>query len=142
MVVELARIGRRWTEAVNTIRAAPQFDGVRFRSLAESESTWARYLEAEEDSPDRFIGELLLQVAAWAAAQELASISRRTRRPDWTAQASARGSTLGRPWAGSEALRQLAAQQRLGGASYGEIATNLNSARSTVRRWLRNAGVP
>ena len=59
VVVELARIGRRWTEAVNTIRQLCG-EGVRFRSLAEGESTWARYLEADEDSPDRFVGELLL----------------------------------------------------------------------------------
>ena len=70
VVVELARIGHRWTEAVNTIRHLCG-EGVRFRSLAEGESTWACYLEADEDSPERFVGELLLQVAAWAAAQEL-----------------------------------------------------------------------
>ena len=29
--------------------------------------------------PDRFVGELLLQVAAWAAAQELEAIRRRTK---------------------------------------------------------------
>ena len=137
VVVELARIGRRWTEAVNTIRRL-RGEGVRFRSLAEGESTWMRYLEANEDSPDRFVGELLLQVAAWAAAQELEAIRRRN-------EGGARprtGKTLGRPWAGPEALRQLAAQQRLGGASYGEIARNLNVGRSTVRSWLRRAGVP
>ena len=50
VVVELARIGRRWTEAVNTIRQL-RGEGVRFRSLAEGESTWARYLEADEDQP-------------------------------------------------------------------------------------------
>ena len=57
-------------------------------------------------------------------------------------RARAEGKTLGRPWAGPDALRQLAAQQRLGGASYGEIAKNLNVGRSTVRSWLRRAGVP
>ena len=49
---------------------------------------------------------------------------------------------VGRPWAGPEALRQLAAQQRLGGASYGEIAKSLDVGRSTVRSWLRRAVVP
>ena len=99
-----------------------------------------RYLEADEDSPDRFVGELLLQVAAWAAAQELEAIRRRTKAG--LDRARAEGKTLGRPWAGPEALRQLAAQQRLGGASYGEIAKSLNVGRSTVRSWLRRAGVP
>ena len=78
VVVELARIGLRWTEAVNTIRQL-RGEGVRFRSPAEGESTWARYLEADEDSPNCFVGELLLQVAAWAAAQELEAIRRRTK---------------------------------------------------------------
>ena len=139
VVVELARIGRRWTEAVNTIRQL-RAEGVRFRSLAEAEATWARYLEADEDSPDRFVGELLLQVAAWAAAQELEAIRRRTKAG--LDRARADGKTLGRPWAGPEAMRQLAAQQRLGGASYGEISRQLNVGRSTVRSWLRRAGVP
>ena len=139
VVVELARIGCRWTEAVNTIRQL-RGEGVRFRSLAEGESTWARYLEADEDSPDRFGGELLLQVAAWAAAQELEAIRRRTKAG--LDRARAEGKTLGRPWAGPEALRQLAAQQRLGGASYGEIAKDLNVGSSTVRSWLRRTGVP
>ena len=139
VVVELARIGHRWTEAVNTIRQL-RGEGVRFRSLAERESTWARYLEADEDSPDRFVGELLLQVAAWAAAQELEAIRRRTKAG--LDRARAEGKTLGRPWAGPEALRELAAQQRLGGASYGDISKSLDVGRSTVRSWLSRAGVP
>ena len=139
VVVELARIGRRWTEAVNTIRQLCG-EGVRFRSLAEGESTWACYLEADEDSPERFVGELLLQVAAWAAAQELEGNPTRTKAG--LDRARAEGKTLGRPWAGPDALRQLAAQQRLGGASYGEVAKNLNVGRSTVRSWHRRAGVP
>ena len=74
VVVELARIGRRWTEAVNTIRQL-RGEGVRFRSrLAEGESTWARYLEADEDSPDRFVGELLLHT--WRRGQPLRSSRR------------------------------------------------------------------
>ena len=139
VVVELARIGRRWTEAVNTIRLL-RGEGVRFRSLAEGESTWARYLEADEDSPDRFVGELLLQVAARAAAQELEAIRRRMKAG--LDRARAEGKTLGRPWAGPEALRQLAAQQRIGGATYGEMAKSLDVGRSTVRSWLKRAGVP
>ena len=125
--------------AVNTIRRL-RGEGVRFRSLAEGESTWARYLEADEDSPDRFVGEFLLQVAAWAAAQELESIRRRTKAG--LARARAEGKTLGRPWAGTEARRQLAAQKRLSGASYGEIAKSLDVGRSTVRSWLKRSGAP
>ena len=104
-------------------------EGVRFRSLAEGESTWARYLEADEDSPDRFVGELLLQVAAWAAAQELKAIRQRTKAR--LNRARAEGKTQGRPWAGPEALRQLGAQQRIGGATYAAIAKSLDVGRST-----------
>ena len=79
-------------------------------------------------------------MAAWAAAQELEAIRRRTKAG--LDRARAEGKTLGRPWAGPEALRQLAAQQRLGGASYGEIAKDLNVGSSTIRSWLRRTGVP
>ena len=129
-------------EAVSSahISRSSRGEGVRFRSLAEGESTWARYLEADEDSPDRFVGELLLQVAARAAAQELEAIRRRTKAG--LDRARAEGKTLGRPWAGPEALRQLAAQQRIGGATYGEMAKSLDVGRSTVRSWLKRAGVP
>ena len=134
VVVELARIGRRWTEAVNTIRQL-RADGVRFRSLAESESTWSRYLEADEDSPDHFVGTIMLLFGAWAAQQELEAVRRRTLAG--LDRARAEGKHLGRPHSGIPQLRDLAAQLRLDGRSYGEIAKTLGIARSTVQGWLR-----
>ena len=134
VVVELARIGRRWTEAVNTIRQL-RADGVRFRSLAESESTWSRYLEADEDSPDHFVGTIMLLFGAWAAQQELEAVRRRTLAG--LARARAEGKHLGRPKLRHAQLRDLAAQLRLDGRSYGEIAKTLGVPRSTVQGWLR-----
>ena len=134
VVVELARIGRCWTEAVNTIRQL-RADGVRFRSLAESESTWSRYLEADEDSPDHFVGTIMLLFGAWAAQQELEAVRRRTLAG--LDRARAEGKHLGRPHSGTPQLRDLAAQLRLDGRSYGEIARTLGIARSTVQGWLR-----
>ena len=139
VVVELARVGRRWTEAVNTIRLL-RVAGVRFRSLAESESTWSRYLEADEDSPDHFIGTVMLLFGAWAAQQELEAVRRRTLAG--LDRARAEGKHLGRPMAGTPELRDLAAQLRVDGRSYGEIAKTLGVARSTAQGWLRLAGVP
>ena len=106
-------------------------------SLAEGESTWACYLEADEDSPDRYIGELLRREGSRSGAR-----GNPTSDESRPCPRKGEGKTLGRPWAGPDALRQLAAQQQLGGASYGEIAKNLNVGRSTVRNWLRRAGGP
>ena len=53
--------------------------GVKIRSLAGAEAEWARYLEADEGSPEAFFGQVLTTFAAGVADQELASIRRRTR---------------------------------------------------------------
>ena len=134
VVVELARIGRRWTETVNSVRQLRE-QGIRIRSLAQAEQEWTRYLDADEDAPDYFIGSLLLLVSSWCAGQELEAIRRRTRAG--LDRARAKGVKLGRPWAGPPAMRDLAVRMRQDGASHGEIAKSLNQPRSTVRSWLR-----
>ena len=63
VVVELARIGRRWTETVNSVRGLRE-RGIRIRSLAQAEQEWTRHLDADEDAPDYFIGSLLLMVSS------------------------------------------------------------------------------
>ena len=134
VVVELARIGRRWTETVNSVRQLRE-RGIRIRSLAASEQEWTRYLDADEDAPDYFIGSLLLLVSSWCAGQELEAIRRRTRAG--LDRARAKGVKLGRPWAGPPEMRDLALKMRQDGASHGQIAKALNQPRSTVRSWLR-----
>ena len=53
--------------------------GVKVRSLVEAEAQWTRYLEADESSPEAFVGQVLVMFAAWVADQELQSVKRRTR---------------------------------------------------------------
>ena len=57
-VVAVAGIGRRWAEVINSVRQLRE-QGIRIRSLAAAEQVWARYLDADEDVPDYFIGNLL-----------------------------------------------------------------------------------
>ena len=82
----------------------------------------------------------MLLFGAWAAQQELEAVRRRTLAG--LDRARAEGKHLGRPNSGTPELRDLAAQQRIGGASYGAIAKALGVPRSTVQGWLRHAGVP
>ena len=53
--------------AVRDLRARQ----VRIRSLAQSEATWVTYLDADPDTPEAVIGEILLTFMAWAAEQEM-----------------------------------------------------------------------
>ena len=82
--MELARIGRRWTETVNSVRQLRE-RGIRIRSL------------------------LLLGIF-WCAGQELKAIRRRTRAG--LDRARAKGVKLGRPWAGPPEMRDLALKMR------------------------------
>jgi DNA invertase Pin-like site-specific DNA recombinase len=63
--------------------------------MAETEARWARFLEAQEGSPEAFFGQVLTMFAVWVADQELASIKRRTR--DGLERARRQGKVLGRP---------------------------------------------
>ena len=51
-----------------------QLCGVRIRSLADSEQSWAQNLDAAPDSPESFLGYTLAGFAAWVSDQELVSI--------------------------------------------------------------------
>ena len=51
VMVELAQIGRRWTEVINSVRQLRE-QGIRIRSLAATEQVWPRNLDADEDAPD------------------------------------------------------------------------------------------
>ena len=68
---------------------------VKIRSLAQSEATWVTYLDAEPDTPEAVIGDILTTFMAWAAEQELQAVSRRTRAG--LEKARADGKTLGPP---------------------------------------------
>ena len=92
VVVAIDRIGRTWQDIVRTICELRDL-GVKLRSLAEAEAQWTRYLEADEGSPEAFVGQILTMFAAWVADQELESIKRRTR--DGLERARQQGKALG-----------------------------------------------
>ena len=76
-MVAIDRIGRRWMDTVNTVRDLRTRE-VKIRSLAQSEATWVTYLDAEPDTAEAVIGDILTTFMAWAAEQELQAVSRRT----------------------------------------------------------------
>ena len=78
VVVSIDRIGRRWLDTMGNIHDL-QRRGVRIRSLADNEQSWAQYLDADPESPESFLGYTLAGFAAWVSDQELVSIRRRTR---------------------------------------------------------------
>ena len=94
VVVAIDRIGRRWMDTVNTVRDLRARE-IKIRSLAQSEATWVTYLDAEPDTPEAVIGDILTTFMAWAAEQELQAVSRRTRAG--LEKARAEGKTLGPP---------------------------------------------
>ena len=53
--------------------------GVRIRSLAGNNPSWAQYLDVDPNSPESFLGYTLAGFAAWLSDQELVSIRRRTK---------------------------------------------------------------
>ena len=65
-VVSIDRIGRRWLDTMGNIHDLLR-GGVRSRSLADNEQSWAQYLDAEPDWPESFLGYTLAGVAAWVS---------------------------------------------------------------------------
>ena len=94
VVVSIDRIGRRWLDTMGNIHDL-QRRGVRIRSLADNEQSWAQYLDADPDSPESFLGYTLAGFAAWVSDQELVSIRRRTKAG--LEKAKADGRKLGAP---------------------------------------------
>ena len=94
VVVSIDRIGRRWLDTMVNIHDL-QRRGVRIRSLADNEQSWAQYLDADPESPESFLGYTLAGFAAWVSDQELVSIRRRTKAG--LEKARADGKKLGLP---------------------------------------------
>ena len=78
VVAAIDRLGRRYLETMWAIYDL-QRRGIRLRSLAGNEVEWTRYLDADPDSPEAFMGNVLASMAAYVASQERQNISRRTR---------------------------------------------------------------
>ena len=97
VVVAIDRIGRRWMDTVNAVRDLRTRE-IKIRSLAQSEAIWVTYLDADQDTPEAVIGDILTTFMAWAAEQELQAVSRRTRaRPG---EGQGRGEDPGATFAG------------------------------------------
>ena len=109
--------------------------GVKIRSLAEAKTQWICCLEADEGSPEAFLGPVLGMFPAWVAAQELASIKRRTRAG--LERARQHGKTLGPPRKFTDDQVEAMRRMRDGGASLRRISADFECSASTVLRALR-----
>ena len=69
MVAAIDRLGRRYLEIMWAIYDL-QRRGIRLRSLADSEVQWTKYLDADLDSSEAFMGNVLAGMAAYVASQE------------------------------------------------------------------------
>ena len=58
IVAAVDRIGRRWMDTVSSLRDLRSRQ-VGVRSLAPSEQYWTRYFDADPDSPEAVIGDVL-----------------------------------------------------------------------------------
>ena len=68
MVAAVDRLGRRYLETMWAIDDL-QRRGVRLRSLASNEGEWTKFLDADADSPEAFMGNILASTAACVASQ-------------------------------------------------------------------------
>ena len=137
VVVAIDRIGRRWMDTVNTVRDL-RARQVKIRSLAKSEETWVTYLDADPDTPEAVIGDILLTFMAWAAEQEMQATGRRTRAG--LQKARAEGKTLGPPPRVDDDQVDAMARMRREGLSFRAIGNLVGVSRTTVQRRLTEAG--
>ena len=133
VVVAIDRIGRRWMDTVNTVRDLRARE-VKIKSLAQSEATWVTYLDADPDTPEAVIGDILTTFMAWAAEQELQAVSRRTRAG--LQKARAEGKTLGPPSRVDDDQVEDMARMRREGLSFRAIGKLVGVSRTTVQRRL------
>ena len=68
VVVAIDRLGRCYLETMWAIYDL-QRRGIRLRSLADDEVEWVKYLDADPDSPEAFMGNVLASMAAYVASQ-------------------------------------------------------------------------
>ena len=132
-MVAIDRIGRRWMDTVNTVRDL-RAKAVKIRSLAQSEATWVTYLDAEPDTAEAVIGDILTTFMAWAAEQELQAVTRRTR--VGLEKARAEGQTLGRPRSVDDDQVEAMARLRSEGLSLRATGRVYGVSRTTVQRRL------
>ena len=121
VVVSIDRIGRRWLDTMGNIHDL-QRRGVRIRSLADNEQSWAQYLDADPEAG----------FAAWVSDQELVSIRRRTKAG--LEKAKADGRRLGAPRRLSEEQEAAAIEMVASGVSQRRVAGSFGVSPATIRR--------
>ena len=134
VVVSIDRIGRRWLDTMGNIHDL-QRRGVRIRSLAENEQSWARYLDAAPDSPESFLGYTLAGFASWVSDQELVSIRRCTKAG--LEKAKANGKKLGAPRRLSEEQEVTVIEMVASRVSQRRVARSFGVSPATVRRAVK-----
>ena len=137
VVVSIDRIGRRWLDTMDTMGNIHDLQrrGVRIRSLADNEQSWAQYLDADPDSPESFLGYTLAGFAAWVSDQELVSIRRRTKAG--LEKAKADGKKLGAPRRLSEEQEAAVIEMVASGVSQRRVARSFSVSPATVRRTVK-----
>ena len=134
VVVALDRLGRRFGDMVVVVQSLHR-RGVRLRSLAPAEAAWASYLDADPDSTEYFIGQILVQLMAYVASQERQAISRRTKAG--LDRARSKGQRLGRPRRINAVLATMIRVRHENGDSIRGLAASLGLGLATVHRALR-----
>ena len=134
VVVSIDRIGRRWLDTMGNIHDL-QRRGVRIRSLADNEQSWAQYLDADPDSPESFLGYSLAGFAAWVSDQELVSIRRRTKAGLEKAKADSK--KLGAPRRLSEEQEAAVIEMVASGVNQRRVARSFGVSPATVRRAVK-----
>ena len=108
---------------------------MKVSSLSPSEAEWSRYLEAETESSDAFIGHILLMFGAWVADRELESIRQRSMAGQQRARDE--GKRIGRAPALPPAQVELARQQKEAGMTFLQLSEVMEVSESTLKRALR-----
>ena len=130
VVAAVDRISRRYLDTMWVVYDL-QRRGVRIRSLAENEGQWTAYLDADPDSAESFMGNILASMAAYVASQERQAISRRTRAG--LDKARANGKRLGQPPRLTDPQVFASLQDRAENMSLMAISKKYGIPRTTVR---------
>ena len=129
-VAALDRISRNRLDLVGVVESLHR-RGVGIASLAPSES-WLHPLSAHPTEVEQMIGEIILQVMAWAAQAELESIKRRI--AVGIRRAAEEGRFPGRPRALTAEQAAAARLLRRSGQSQSAVARTFGVSRQTIWR--------
>ena len=93
-----------------------------------------RFFDADPDTPEAFMGDVLASFCAWVAQQELESIRRRIRAG--LARARAQGKAIGATRKMSAEKTETAERLLRDGRNYTQIGKAIGVSRHTVKRRL------